>query len=74
MNNPLKMCGIEFTEFASPDNSFMEKIFLEFGFSKLKKHNEKIIEKTANKFCLITGNSNFIIFPMILIFRELEIS
>jgi len=43
MNNPLKMCGIEFTEFASPDNSFMEKIFLEFGFSKLKKHNEKEI-------------------------------
>ncbi len=37
------MRGIEFTEFASPDNSYMEKIFTEFGFSKLKKHNEKDI-------------------------------
>lgn len=43
MNNPLKMRGIEFTEFASPDNSYMEKIFIEFGFSKLKKYREKNI-------------------------------
>lgn len=43
MNNPLKMRGIEFTEFTSPDNSYMEKIFLEFGFSKIKKHIEKEI-------------------------------
>jgi len=43
MSNPLKMRGIEFTEFASPDNAYMEKIFLEFGFSKIKKHIEKDI-------------------------------
>ena len=43
MNNPLKMRGIEFTEFVSPDTDYMENIFIEFGFSKLKKHGEKDI-------------------------------
>ena len=37
MNNPLKMCGIEFTEFVSPNNNDVSQIFLEFGFSKIKK-------------------------------------
>ena len=37
MNNPLKMCGIEFTEFVSPNNNDISQIFLEFGFSKIKK-------------------------------------
>ena len=32
--------------------------------AKLKKHNEKIIEKTVNRFCFIIGNSNLIILPM----------
>ena len=36
-NNPLKLCGIEFTEFATPDSDFMEKAFYGFGFSKTKK-------------------------------------
>ena len=35
--NPLKLCGIEFTEYATPDSDFMEKIFYGFGFSKTKK-------------------------------------
>ena len=39
-----------------------------------KKHNEKIIANIANKFCLITGTSSFNIFPITLIFRDLEIS
>tara|TARA_B100000315_G_scaffold142358_1_gene131407 strand:+ start:2875 stop:3936 length:1062 start_codon:yes stop_codon:yes gene_type:complete len=43
MNNPLKMRGIEFTEFVSQDNSYIEKIFHDFGFSKLKKHKQKNI-------------------------------
>lgn len=42
-DNPLKMRGIEFTEFVSSENEFMDKVFLEFGFSKLKKHAEKEI-------------------------------
>ena len=42
-DNPLKMRGIEFTEFVSSENEFMDKVFLEFGFSKLKKHTEKEI-------------------------------
>jgi 4-hydroxyphenylpyruvate dioxygenase len=42
-NNPLEMRGIEFTEFVSSENEFMDKVFLEFGFSKLKKHSEKDI-------------------------------
>jgi len=37
MNNPLKMCGIEFTEFVGPNNNDISQIFLEFGFSKIKK-------------------------------------
>ena len=37
VNNPLKLCGIEFTEYASPDSDYMEKVFYGFGFSKTKK-------------------------------------
>lgn len=40
-NNPLGLDGIEFTEYASADIDYMEKIFLDFGFSKLKKHKDK---------------------------------
>lgn len=42
-SNPLNMRGIEFTEFVSPDNTYMADIFRQFGFSKLKKHSEKDI-------------------------------
>lgn len=41
--NPLGLNGIEFTEFASPDTSFMHDVFIEFGFSRLKKFKGKAI-------------------------------
>ncbi|WP_133407473.1 4-hydroxyphenylpyruvate dioxygenase [Parashewanella tropica] len=41
--NPLGLQGIEFTEYATPDTDFMHKAFLDFGFSKIKKHKEKEI-------------------------------
>jgi 4-hydroxyphenylpyruvate dioxygenase len=42
-NNPLGLTGIEFTEFASADTSFMENVFMDFGFSKTQKHKQKDI-------------------------------
>lgn len=42
-HNYLGLRGIEFTEFASPDNDYMEKVFAAFGFSKLKKLKGKDI-------------------------------
>jgi len=42
--NPLKLCGIEFTEYATPDSDFMEKAFFGFGFSKTKKFKGRDIE------------------------------
>jgi len=50
----------------------INKAFYSTAFGK--KHNEKIIANIANKFCLITGTSSFNIFPITLIFRDLEIS
>ncbi|MGB0894252.1 MAG: 4-hydroxyphenylpyruvate dioxygenase [Parashewanella sp.] len=41
--NPLGLRGIEFTEYATPDTDYMHKIFVDFGFSMLKKHKEKEI-------------------------------
>ncbi|MCE9678577.1 4-hydroxyphenylpyruvate dioxygenase [Shewanella sp. AS1] len=41
--NPLGLLGIEFTEFCTPDIDFMHKVFIDFGFSKLKKHKQKSI-------------------------------
>lgn len=41
--NPIGLCGIEFTEFATSDFDFMHQVFLDFGFSRIKKHNEKEI-------------------------------
>ena len=41
--NYLGLRGIEFTEFASPDSDYMEKVFAAFGFSKLKKFKGKDI-------------------------------
>ena len=42
-NNPLNLRGIEFTEFASADTQFMHDVFMDFGFSKLKKFKGKDI-------------------------------
>ena len=43
-NNPLNLCGIEFTEYATPDSDFMEKAFYGFGFSKMKKFKGRDID------------------------------
>ena len=37
-NNPLRMRGIEFTEFCGPAATGLEQLFLAFGFSKLRRH------------------------------------
>lgn len=42
--NPLKLCGIEFTEYASPDADYIEKAFYGFGFSKTKKFKGRDID------------------------------
>ncbi len=42
-NNPLNLRGILFTEFCSADTNFMHNVFMDFGFSKLKKANDKDI-------------------------------
>ena len=42
--NPLNLCGIEFTEYASPDSDFMEQAFYGFGFSKTKKFKGRDID------------------------------
>jgi len=44
VSNPLKLCGIEFTEYATPDSDFMEKAFYGFGFSKTKKFKGRDID------------------------------
>ncbi|WP_025823043.1 4-hydroxyphenylpyruvate dioxygenase [Shewanella marina] len=41
--NPLGLTGIEFTEFASPNANFMHDVFIDFGFSLLKKAKDKEI-------------------------------
>ena len=41
--NPLGLMGIEFTEYATPDKDFMHQVFVDFGFSMLKKHKDKDI-------------------------------
>ena len=37
-HNPLNLRGIEFTEFCGPVVGDLERLFLEFGFSKLRRH------------------------------------
>lgn len=53
--NPIGLCGIEFTEFATPDNDFMHQVFIDFGFSKINKH------KTKNIFHYKQNDINFLI-------------
>ncbi|TLU64174.1 4-hydroxyphenylpyruvate dioxygenase [Thalassotalea litorea] len=43
VKNPIGLCGIEFTEYATPDTDFMDKVFEEFGFSKVRKFKGKDI-------------------------------
>ncbi len=42
-DNPLKLRGIEFTEFCGPNAEYLDRVFRDFGFSKLKRHPVKDI-------------------------------
>lgn len=44
MKNPLNLNGIDFVEFSCQSPLALEKLFIEFGFSKLAKHKEKNID------------------------------
>ncbi|NNF07012.1 MAG: 4-hydroxyphenylpyruvate dioxygenase [Candidatus Eisenbacteria bacterium] len=41
--NPCGLNGIEFVEFASPEPEKLDRLFLEFGFSKLQRHRDRDI-------------------------------
>lgn len=41
--NPLRLRGIEFTEFCGPAIADLDRLFLEFGFSKLRRHRSRDI-------------------------------
>jgi len=43
-NNPLNLNGIGFVEFSSSTPEQLQKLFLEFGFSKIAKHVQKHID------------------------------
>ena len=60
--NPLGLLGIEFTEFASPDTEYMHQVFIDFGFSMLKKaKNNDIVYYKQNdiNFLLNKGRTGF---------------
>lgn len=42
--NPIGLQGIEFIEFSTKSPEWMEKLFLEFGFSKLMRHSSKKVD------------------------------
>lgn len=44
MDNYLGLRGIEFIEFTSPDPLALHRLFLEFGFSRLMRHESKKID------------------------------
>ena len=43
-NNPVGVCGIEFTEFTSAEPEKLHELFLEFGFSRIMTHKVKKID------------------------------
>ncbi|WP_299010102.1 4-hydroxyphenylpyruvate dioxygenase [uncultured Shewanella sp.] len=60
--NPLGLLGIEFTEFATPDHNYMHDIFIDFGFSLLKKAKNKDIlyyQQNDINFLLNTEHKGF---------------
>ncbi|MCL1126369.1 4-hydroxyphenylpyruvate dioxygenase [Shewanella surugensis] len=60
--NPLGLLGIEFTEFATPDHNYMHNIFIDFGFSLLKKAKHKDIlyyQQNDINFLLNTEHKGF---------------
>ncbi|WP_196139904.1 4-hydroxyphenylpyruvate dioxygenase [Aliikangiella sp. G2MR2-5] len=60
MNNPLNLRGILFTEFCSADTKFMHDVFMDFGFSMLKKFKGKDITyyQQNNIHFLLNGEKN----------------
>lgn len=44
MKNPLNLDGIDFVEFSTQNPKALEKLFIEFGFSKMAKHKDKNID------------------------------
>ncbi len=57
VNNPIGLQGIEFTEFASHDTAFIDKVFTAFGFSKLKRHaNKEIYYYNQNNIHFLLNN------------------
>jgi len=57
VQNPLGLLGIEFLEFSSSKPEHMDLIFLELGFSKIKKFNGKpIILYRQNKINFLLNN------------------
>ena len=42
--NALELDGIEFIEFASPDPGALHRLFIAFGFSRLKRHRQERID------------------------------
>jgi len=56
--NPLGLMGIEFTEYATPDADYMEQVFTDFGFSKLKTFKGKdIVYFNQNDIHFLLNNS-----------------
>ena len=53
--NPMKLCGFEFVEFAAPQSDLLEPIFEMMGFSKVAVHRSKNVDLYRQ------GNINFII-------------
>jgi 4-hydroxyphenylpyruvate dioxygenase len=43
ITNPLELRGIEFTEFCGPTIGKLDRLFLAFGFSKLRRHSRRAI-------------------------------
>ncbi len=44
MNNPIGLTGIEFVEFSSREPEKLRKLFMEFGFSFIERHEKRAIE------------------------------
>lgn len=44
LKNEFGLNGIEFVEFSSPDPASLHRLFLEFGFSRTKRHRQKKID------------------------------
>lgn len=60
--NPLGLSGVEFVEFSTSDISYMHDMFIEFGFSKLKKFkssNITLYQQNKINFLINSESSGF---------------